>query len=260
MQKYQNLMRGGVILAALFAASLAGCDRTATSAPAAAGASGAEPAYELVTERRPDSFSAQVRIQKAAYDMCVAAAKNANLPVKPFVVAPPDYVLERTTYRFDGKSYYMKQQHFSVDITDTFPEKGCVTRIAEGGVINRAGNGVNESVDIDIDGKRVAGSDPMPPSSRFAGDTDAYTVARTEGGVALKCQAPDNPGLHPGLITALCIVDAGNGRTLRNADGSPLVAYLRDEASAAMSSAAVVVPVSLQLGKTDTTAFSGALK
>lgn len=239
-------------------ASLSGCDRAAVSAPSA---SAAGLSYELVTQNRPDSLKTFVQVQKAYYDFCVASASILKLPVQPFVQIPPDFVLERNSYKSDGKSYYVKQQLFSIDADEMRPEKGCATRISEGIVIERVGKGSVEHVDIAIDGTRVAAPAGKPAPASHRGDNiGAYRVARTEHGVALRCKAPGDPGLNPGVITASCIVDAGAGGTLRDAQGTPLAAYARDELSAAMVGVLLTEPVSVRIGHVDAAVFAGELK
>lgn len=260
----QSLIRtpAALLMLAALGAMLAGCQRDAVSAPAtSSGSAAASPAYQLVTVVRPESIDNHVRAARGMYEVCTGNAEMLKLPVKPFVQVPQNFVAERLTQTSDGKSYYSKQQLYSVDIDGMTPQNGCQTRVTESVVLERIRNGKVEHIDIDKDGKQIVAepgeAGPRTPRRDKLAD---YTVSRTEKGVALKCLPEGSPGLVPGMLTASCIIDAGSGQTLRDADGKPLSGYMRDEASGKQFSVLVHEPVSVSIGKADTAALSGPLK
>ena len=255
----QGMIRISASLLALCLA-LVGC-KPASSAPAKNAAASASSAYTLVTVVRPESISDHIRPAKAFYEQCASTAALLKLPVKPFVAVPASFVAERLTQTSDGKSFYMKKQQYGVDIDDMNPQQGCATRIKEEAVIERVRKGVVEHIDVDKDGKQVAAepseSGPqMPHHENLA----AFTESRTEHGVALKCLPKGSAGLVPGMLSDSCLLDAGAGKTLRDADGNALTGYMRDEASGKQFSVLVQEPVSVSIGAADTQALSGALK
>lgn len=248
------------LLLAVLGASLAGCQRDAVSATAEQGAL-QTPAYQLVTVVRPESIDEHLRPARWAYEICANTAVTLNLPAKPFVVVPPDFVAERLTHISDGKSYYLKQQMYGIDAEDMKPQTGCQTRIKQEVVIERVRQGKVERIDIDKGGKQVA-AEPgeTGPRSPERDNLNDYSVSRNEKGVALKCLPAGHPVLASGMVSASCIVDAGAGKTLRDADGKPLIAFMRDEASGKQFSVLVHEPVLVSIGKTDSVALSGPLK
>lgn len=255
----QGLIRIPASLLALCLA-LGGCDQ-ASSAPAKNAVAPASPAYQLVTVVRPESIADHIRPAKTVYEQCASTATMLKLPVKPFVEVPANFVAERLTQTSDGKSYYMKKQQYGIDIDDMNPQQGCSTRVKEEAVIERVHKGVVEHIDVDKDGKQVAAepSESGPSMPRHE-NLAAFTESRTEHGVALKCLPKGSAGLVPGMLGASCLVDAGAGKTLRDADGNALTGYMRDEASGKQFSVLVQEPVSVSIGAADTQALSGALK
>lgn len=244
------------------AAALAGCDGNAATAPGSS-ASAARPAYELVTQRRPLSPTAYFTTARAGYDACVGLAKSNNLPVKPFVRVPDNFIAQRTTFKSDGAAMYWKTQDYTIDVASIEPETGCKTKISEIVDVQRMGNGKIEQLGIDKDGQseNVSRAHDKPLKNGDGPDDLAmYSVARIEKGIALKCLAPDSPALKAGLVAEMCIVDAGAGLTLRSASGDPLVAFARETVNESMTGITLIEPVSLKLGKVDPTVFSGALK
>lgn len=255
----QGMIRIPAALLALCLA-LGGCEK-ASSAPTKAAAAPALPAYQLVTVVRPESITDHIRPAKVVYEQCASTAALLKLPVKPFVAVPASFVAERLTQTSDGQSFYMKKQQYGIDIDELTPQQGCATRIKEEAVIERVHKGVVEHIDVDKDGKQVAAEpgEPGPHMPRHENLT-AFTESRIEHGVALKCLPKGSAALVPGMLSASCLVDAGAGKTLRDADGNALTAYMRDEASGKQFSVLVQEPVSVSIGSADTQALSGALK
>lgn len=240
-------------------ASLSGCNREAASAPAAQAQ-----AYKLVTQHRPVSLQAYHAMGRAAYDMCVALAEQNKQPVKPFVTIPHDFVAQRDTMQSDGVSYYWKVQTYELNLPDIKPEQGCATRIEETVSVDRTAKGKIDRMSSGADGVAETTStlDDAAPAASSANNDElsAYTVARKENGIALKCLPPDAPVLQAGIGTEMCLVDAGGGRTLRSARGDALVAFSRVTSAESTRGVVMIEPVSLQLGKADAAVFSGALK
>lgn len=239
--------------------SLSGCNRDAVSAPVAKAA-----AYQFVTQHRPVSLQAYHAMSRGAYSSCVTVAKQNNQPVKPFVTIPPDFVAQRDTMQSDGVSYYWKTQTYELNVASINPEQGCATRIEETVSIERIGRGKIDRMGIGADGTAETTS-AAHDSARAdnSGDIDelsGYTVARKENGIALKCLPPGAPVLQAGMGTEMCLVDAGDGRTLRSSRGDALVAFARVTSAESLRGVVMIEPVSLALGKFDSTVFTGSLK
>lgn len=239
-------------------AVLSGCDQPAESAPGAA--AGGALAYELELERKPESLTQHFKIIRAGYDDCVEAARVMKLPVKPFVTVPADYAMEHVIYASDGKSYVMRQKQHTIDITEMKPQQGCATRMSVAEVIERTSNGKVEHVDIDTDGQRHVAEPMQSDAVPSFQDVKGYPAARNEKGVPLLCVGKDDPMIAAG-VTASCIVNAGAGRTLRSADGRPIMAYIAERMSQDVhASPTVLQPVRARIGSVDANLLKGELK
>ncbi len=252
LKRSVSLQRVAIILMVI---NLTGCE---VEAAATQPVSAQEHSYEVLTQSRAESLESFFLPAKTAYDLCVFEAVNKGLAVKPFVVPPKDFVDRRDDYKSDGRSYYWRVQNYGIFVDDLVPEKGCATRMFEDAVIDRVVNGRLERVSIS-DGKRsVAPMSALPPRvNSDKNGTRTYKVLRNENGIKLKCLAADDPDRDP-FIPDSCIVDVGNGDTLRDVHGKPILAYMRTK-DAGMPDF-VIKPVSVRIGKVDNSVFVGELK
>lgn len=239
-------------------AMLGGCEQSAQSAPAAARITGVP--YELVVVMRPESVAEYFKLAKSAHSFCALSARALGLPVQPYVDIPADLELERTTYVSDGRSFRMDRIQRSMDVTDNNPDTGCRITLTTFRDIERTSNGRLERVFIHNEGQRetvAPESTILPPP-----DTDLalYTATRTENGVPLRCLGPDSPHIQVRAITAHCIVDAGNGKTLHDSNGEPIIAYGREVMSQTVAASPTVLsPVSMRIGTVNPALFVGNL-
>ena len=207
--------------------------------------------YEVVLELRPDSVSHYFEPMRQRYDACVLEAKKLALPVKPFTVAPADFLPGRTTVISDGKSFYKKIIGFRMIPHHITPERGCGTDIVKLEDLTIVHNGSSYTTD-NWDGHPTLTlpEDTNPPNlAQFA----VFTVPKTINGVPLKCAGPK---AHPSQQESnWCIIDP-DVVIAANANGTPLIAHQRLDF---LKPRAVLgeTPVSLKVGvKVDPAIFA----
>ncbi len=207
--------------------------------------------YEIVLELRPDSVPHYFEPMRERYDECVLEAKKLNLPVKPFTVAPADFIAGRTTTISDGKSFYRKAVGFRMIPHHITPEKACRTDIVKLEDLTIVHNGTSYTTD-NWDGHPTLTlpEQSLPPDlAKFA----VFTLPKTINGVPLKCAGPE---AHPSQQESnWCIVDP-DVVVVAYANGSPLIAHQRLDffrPRAVMGE----VPISLKVGvKVDPAIFA----
>ncbi|QNA90000.1 hypothetical protein G4G28_18550 [Massilia sp. Dwa41.01b] len=223
---------------AMFTA-LAACDRQT------AGATGQS--YEIVTQVRPESLEAYMKIPRKAYDVCALAREALKLPPPPpLVVLPADFVIKRSTYLGSGKGYLIRHEEFVVDINDMAPETGCKTRI---------GSTLEESVGRDgkiyaqrraLDGQ-IEVDEPTPllqDPTNGASKGVSYTEKRMVGGMAVRCVPA---ALLNAQVMDRCAADTNAG-LLRDGANDPIVLHARDVIPV-FDMVVRTEPVSVQVGK-----------
>lgn len=203
---------------AMFVA-LAACDRQTVGA--------AGQPYEIVTQVRPESLEAYMKIPRKAYEVCGLARAAMKLPPPaPLVALPADFVIKRSTYMSSGKGYLIRNEEFVVDINDMAPETGCKTRI---------GSTLEESVGRDgkiyaqrrtMDGQ-IEVDEPIPllaDPTNGASKGVSYTEKRTVGGMAVRCVPA---ALLNAQVMDRCAADTNAG-LLRDGANDPIVLHARD--------------------------------
>lgn len=221
-------------------AALAACDRQPADA--------ASKPYEIVTQMRPESREAYMKMFRPAYDVCALARTAMKLPPPPPLVAlPADFVIKRNTYLGSGSSYLIRHEEFVVDIGDMKPETGCKTRIGSTLYEAVGRDGQIHSQARELDGHMDV-DELMPlvkdPSKGSAYET-SYTEKRTVSGIAMRCLPPTLLG---GLTLDKCVANTEAG-LLRDGAGDPLVLDARELVPGREKMIVLTEPVSVQIGK-----------
>ena len=111
-------------------AALAACGRQTAGAAAQS--------YEIVTQTRPESQEAYMRVYRLAYDACARVRAIQNLPPpQPLVTLPADFVIKRSTYLSNGRDYLIRHEEFNVELDET----DCKTSIGSNMTENVVGGG-----------------------------------------------------------------------------------------------------------------------
>lgn len=218
---------------------LAACDRQTVSAAG-------EP-YEIVTQVRPESLEAYMKIPRKAYDVCALARTAMKLPPPaPLVALPADFVIKRSTYLSSGKGYLIRDEEFFVYINDMAPETGCKTR---------TGSTLEESVGRDgkiyaqrraLDGQ-IEVDEPMPlllDPTNGASKGVSYTEKRMVGSMAVRCVPA---ALLNAQVMDRCAADTNAG-LLRDGANDPIVLHAREVVPVA-DMVVRTEPVVVQIGK-----------
>ncbi|WP_211471221.1 hypothetical protein [Collimonas humicola] len=252
-----------IIVVALAATWLAGCDNSAASSAGKGGSGGTM--RELVQVERPDPPGAMHRIiRETSYEACAGAAQALNLPVKPFPQVPADYVSERTTVITDGSNYVRKIEHPYNEVADQMsPETGCEYRIEPSKEVDIyiVNDGKSTSVRRASDGQWRVEKNTIMPAAKKAGSEDASTYSEqlTINGVKLRCLSASNPLISRDDLQALCR-DASDQPL--STGGKPVVLYSRVKppiGGTDFSYVVVTEPVSLkQLNQHDGKIFDPA--
>ena len=252
-----------IVLCSAFAASmLCACNQHPAAAAVgndgvhrdASAGRGAGSAYEIVLETRPEKPVEYLGRQRAFYDLCVAAAQAQNLPVKPFVTPPKDFVTMRQTYLSDGTRFLEKTENFDFDAESMLPEEGCATKLAPSVSTKIWSGGKLQTQEIDRDGKSVAAPPidfPVTDAPR-TNRIEPYTMRQTIQGVAARCLPPDSPVIQNGVMLASCIADLPGDTTLFSVAGKPILIHDRiqsNESDPRFASLLVTMPKSVMVGK-----------
>jgi len=199
----------------------------------AGGAPAAARSYQLVTEVRPAAPERYFDAAYALHTMCAGSAQARGLPVTPFPTFPKDFAIARRTYASDGQRTVFKEVLWKVDGGSTFgATTGCVMTIRSDWRTEITEGGQTHSADF-TDGKLVQGA-PLPAGGREVDPARlaAYSAARVENGVRLKCSADS------------CIVDPDLVQINFGARPAKAWARIDDPRTALM-----LVPVSLSVGE-----------
>ncbi|SHH24946.1 hypothetical protein [Massilia sp. CF038] len=218
----------------------------------------ASPSYELVTEVRPESVSDFFKLSRSRYDGCVLLAETKKLPVQPFMTLPEDFVVTRTTYVSDGKSFFEQVQTFYLDDSGLTPEQGCATAIGSDRSASAVHKGMQKSLNAPVPGQTVE-----PPADAMVAAPDpaklaSYTLSKTIHGVQVKCaeSGPADP-----IGSERCIVDPSKG-VIARADGEPVLVNVRHNAATGLHNTLLITqPVKLNVGQhIDPAIFERAVK
>jgi len=221
-------------------ATLAACEPRAVDAAA-------QP-YEIVTQLRPESPEAYMKLFRRAHLVCALAREAMKLPPPPpLVTLPADFVIKRSTYLGSGSSYLIRYEEFVVDIAEMAPETGCKTRI--GSTLHEAlgREGQIHSQLRELDG-RTEVEEPVPlvrDASKGTSDETSYTEKRTVDGIAMRCLSA---ALLGGLTLDKCVADTDSG-LLRDGAGDPVVLRARELVPGPDKMVVLTEPVSVQIGK-----------
>lgn len=177
-------------------------------------------AYEVVTVTKPEDFKHYADLYKSLYDGCVGMAKIRNLPVKPFVNIPADFVIDKDTYISDGKNY----AHTTVSYNNKMgnPEDGCTSSIAKSETLRAVNNGNSYHIDVLENGERVS----MPVGAMFSGSEEStaiYTDAKVVNGIPLKCI--DSAVTQ--TVGQVCMIKSQGSTKFIDYDGKYLAGYVR---------------------------------
>jgi hypothetical protein len=211
--------------------ALAGCDRQTVVAAALP--------YEIVTQERPESQEAYMRVYRQAHDVCARVRAMQNLPPPPpLVTLPADFVIKRSTYRSSGRDYLIRHEEFNVEMDET----DCKTTIGSTMTETVVRGGQVYAQRREVDGHTDV--EAPTPLSQPSVDGSGFTEKRTVGGIAMRC-APVTFGTDIPLET--CAADAGAGVLL---DGLRYPIILHARGTVPVRNMVVVTdPVSVQIGK-----------
>ena len=210
--------------------------------------------YEVVLETKPEKIAAYVGRVKSFYDLCVASAQAQNLPVKPFVTPPVDYVITRETYLSDGKNFFEKTENFDLDVAAMLPESQCATQIAPNSTTKVWRDGLYQTEQVERGGAPVI----TPPVKQLMANgarssrTMPYTQRQTVAGIALRCLPQESAVIQSGAMLASCIFDGANDTTLLNAAGKPITLHARipsNETDPQFASVSVITPKTVMTGR-----------
>jgi hypothetical protein len=230
---FKHLLASGVITA------ICGCDQgnAATGAAPATSGDGVPASYMLVIQVRPESVEKHFAFQRAAYEVCAAAAKVQHIVAKPMVAVPNDFVLSRKTYASDGKRLLYREVNYSMEFVDWDKKGDCQTRMSMQSSVSVITDGQDRSSFRDENGKVTVDAPrpyPMLPIDRSL--LEGFTSPKIVNGFKLKC---DNHGL--------CIVDPVVAVITQ--DGEPVIAFLQVDNLPPGKLTTFAEPVSLTVNK-----------
>ncbi|WP_312551639.1 hypothetical protein [Massilia sp.] len=217
-------------------AALPACDRQTVDAAA-------QP-YEIVTQMRPESLEAYMKVFRLAYDMCARVRAIQHLPPPPPLVAlPADFVTKRSTYLSSGSGHLIRHEEFNV----VMEEAGCKTRldsviteaVVRGGEVY--GQRREMGGDTEVIPPAPSGWDP----SKAASDEASYAEKRTVGGIGMRCLSAY---LRGGITLDKCAANTNAG-LLRDGAGDPIVLYAYELVPGRDKMVVLTEPVSVQIGK-----------
>ena len=212
-------------------AALAACGRQTAGAAAQS--------YEIVTQTRPESQEAYMRVYRLAYDACARVRAIQNLPPpQPLVTLPADFVIKRSTYLSNGRDYLIRHEEFNVELDET----DCKTSI---------GSNMTENV---VRGGKVYGQRREPDGhtetdetmllAPHASDGSSFTEKKTVGGFAVRCLPA---AMRTESTAETCAADTGSG-VLFDGLGYPILLHARSVVPV-RNIMLVIEPVSVQIGK-----------
>ncbi|MBC3861997.1 hypothetical protein H8K32_07810 [Undibacterium jejuense] len=199
--------------------------------------------YEVVTVTQPENFSQYRDWYKTIYESCVELAKARNLPVKPFVNVPVDFIIDKDVYISDGKNYLHSNFSYGININDDVPEKGCGTSIVKTESHLIIKNGKSYAVDVQENGERVGPQFQVDMVQEPAEDTSLYSVPKVVNGIPLKCQASSE---FNKALGEFCILEPKGITKFIQIDGKFLPAYARNFLTKDQFGVLVTKPVSVK--------------
>ncbi|UOD28203.1 hypothetical protein INH39_22435 [Massilia violaceinigra] len=197
-------------------------------APAASAGSGQGASWEVVLLQREEPPNQALKMMHdAAYLSCVEFAKLSNMPVKPFPVAPADYMDERETWIGNGSSTVVITERLGGEEGgEMVPENGCAysLRTRKEVLVQIRHGGKTTSI---VNGK-VKDTTDLPPKSPYASKPDTstprHTEPRTVNKVELRC-LPKSAGVlntnQPLDLREECVYKTDN--VLLDTMGRPLI-------------------------------------
>jgi hypothetical protein len=211
--------------------ALAGCDRQAVVAAALP--------YEIVTQERPESQEAYMRVYRQAYDVCARVRAMQNLPPPPpLVTLPADFVIKRSTYLSSGRDYLIRHEEFNVEIDET----DCKTSIGSNMTENVVRGGKVYGQRRETDGHTE--TDETMLLAPHASDGSSFTEKKTVGGFAVRCLPA---AMRTESTPETCAADTG-ADVLFDGLGYPILLHARWVVPV-RNMIVVIDPVSVQIGK-----------
>lgn len=254
-------LRSGWITSCLACLIVCGCDRGAADAasngPATARASStSSAAYDIVLATRPEQSAIYYKHIKPFYDLCAVAARELNVPVKPFLTLPADFVVERRRIVTDGKNRMDKTEGAGLGSSDLMlsPKGGCATDLGVSSVTQLTSNGKRQNISVSSEGS----SDISPPETlvdapaRKSGDLGDYSVKKSVLGVSVRCLSATHPVISSQTLLEACIYDGTDGTTLLDDEGKAILIYSRQLSPVGNGGPAntlVTEPIKVSVGK-----------
>lgn len=228
-------LRSGWIASCLACLIVCGCDRgtadAAPNGPSTARASSSSSAYEVVLATRPEQSAIYYKHIKPFYDLCAVAARELNLPVKPFLTLPADFVVERRTIVTDGKNRMDKTDGAGLGSSDLTlsPKGGCATDLGTASVTQRIFNGKRQNVTVNSDGSSEisAAETLVDVPAMKSGDLGDYSVKKSVLGISVRCLGATHPVISSQTLLEACIYDGTDGTTLLDEEGKAILVYSR---------------------------------
>jgi hypothetical protein len=199
--------------------------------------------YEIVTQTRPESLEAYIKMFRPAYDGCALVRAAQKLPPPPPLIAlPADFVMKRSTYLSSGSAYLIRHEEFSL-VTE---EESCKTRIGSimTETVVREGKISGQMRERGGPAEVDAPTTWVRNASKEATDEASFTEKRLVGATDMRCLSPS---LRGGMTLDKCAANTNTG-LLRDATGDPITLHAR-EVVPVFNLVVLTEPVSLQIGK-----------
>lgn len=242
-QKLNPSAKHAAIISLFFAISACGNSADSAASPDHGSNQSANSgsAYQVETVTKPENFAQYVNWYKQGYDGCVNFAKLRNLPVKPFVNVPADFIIDRDIYISDGKNYLHRTMSNQIQTKDATPENGCTTSIAKTETLRAVKNGKYSHIDVLESGERVAQPAETATKSGLE-NAGIYTVAKLVNGFNLKCMPDDATTAALGQV---CVIEKQGQTNFADYDGKYITGYARMLATQDQFGVLITSPVSI---------------
>lgn len=234
-------LKQSIALTLLICTSACGNSSGSSANPDGNNSGSAGSGYEVVTVTKPENLSQYRDWYKNGYDACVGFAQIKNLPVKPFIDIPADFIIDKDTYVSDGKNYSHTTVS-SVIKVDMTPESGCASSIEKTETLRVVNNGSSYHIDVQENGERVS----QPVQAEIKGgeeNSTIYTDAKVVNGIQLKC-LPENATTQ--IAGQVCMIETQGSTKFIGYDGKYVAGYVRALTAKDQFGVVITEPVSVK--------------
>lgn len=234
-------LKQSIALILLICTSACGNSSGSSANPDGNNSGSAGSGYEVVTVTKPENLSQYRDWYKNGYDACVGFAQIKNLPVKPFIDIPADFIIDKDTYVSDGKNYSHTTVS-SVIKVDMTPESGCASSIEKTETLRVVNNGSSYHIDVQENGERVS----QPVQAEIKGgeeNSTIYTDAKVVNGIQLKC-LPENASTQ--IAGQVCMIETQGSTKFIGYDGKYVAGYVRALTAKDQFGVVITEPVSVK--------------